>query len=234
MGTLDGIPQTKSHFYCGVMNEAISSIVLAHKTDAEAERQIADGDNSCGPMDLKSSAGVLSRYSFFTALAAFEAGGNALLEGIRGVSSSLVDELDRLSTPTKYELFALCNGTPLDRSVDHFAKMMQIVRLRNAFVHPKDVSIDLIAEADGSYSVKQRTVGNRTYPPALEFLELRHSLDIVGDILRFVSWVLFDTCSLAIADGADILNRKFRSHSGDVFFANETFGYDIRSFGISA
>jgi hypothetical protein len=224
-------PSIGAQYYSSLMVEAIGAIVTAHNLANIAERIAADND-SYEVNELRVSAGMYGRYAAFTALFAFEAGGNSLLANLRGARKALIEDFDDLKTLLKYELFALVNATPLDRSIDHYGNMVQIIRLRNSWVHPRLKQVKVVTDAVGGYRVDEAVVGCRSYPAALEFIEPRHAIDLVRDILRFISWVVFDSCGYSVSSGADLLSQGQLQKTDSVYFAHESLGFDVRTFGI--
>src|SRR4051812_41392783 len=75
------------HYYCGMMLEAIDSVMHAHRLQDEAKR--VNGGNSLPEGELLQTAGINARYGFLTACFAAEAGANALLKSLPNISDAL-------------------------------------------------------------------------------------------------------------------------------------------------
>src|SRR5262249_46461369 len=157
---------------------------------------------------------------------AVECGANALLESAPGVGKSLYEDLEKLGTLNKFELFALLRGNPLDRGCDIFGKMKEVWKLRNDFFHPKAKELEFVPGQPDRFV--ERSIGNRNYPTALDALEYVHAVALVGDILRFVSWVLFDVCRFSVTDGGRRISRGITESTGLLVRARDQLGYDIR------
>jgi len=219
--TKKNVAEVETHYYCGIMLEAVTAAVAAHDWVAQAA---AEGDTASG-YECHQNSGILARYAFMTACIAAEAGANALLEAAPSVRSSLYRDLEKLQTLNKYEVYALVNGTPLDRGSEAYRRMKIVLQRRNAFFHPKRVRMPLNAFERGHN-------GGGAGPLALDVLGPDAALPMVADILHFVAWVVCDTCGHAVRDGASKLSRGIQLTTVDLCRANEELGFDVRSFGI--
>jgi hypothetical protein len=220
-----------AHYYCGMMLEAVDSIMHAHRLEVEAKR-IQDED-SLAYYDLMSSAGIHGRYGFLTACFAAEAGANALLESLPQIGKSLAEDLEKLKTINKFEVFALVLGKPLDRGNDLYKRMLQTIRLRNDFFHPKETKVEFAsARETAGPQIIERPSGSRSYPTSLDFFEPKHGIDLIRDILAFVAWAVFDTCGLSLEEGSRKLSRGIQSTTGVLMEAQDELKYDLRSFGV--
>jgi hypothetical protein len=81
--------------------------------------------------------------------------------------------------------------------------------------------------------VRERTIHGCSYPTSLDFFEPKHAVDLVRDILAFISFVVFDTCRLSIGEGSRRLSRGIQSTTAVLTIAESELRYDLRSFGIS-
>lgn len=220
-GTDESVAGVEANYYCGIMSEAVTAAVAAHDWIAQAT---AEGDTASGH-ECQQNSGILARYAFMTACIAAEAGANALLETAPNVRSSLYRDLERLQTLNKYELYALVNGTPLERGAEAYRRMKIVVKGRNDLFHPKRVRVLLT-----SFGRRQR---GGVVPLALDVLGPDCALPMVADILQFVAWVVCDTCGHPVRQGASKLSRGIQVTTPDLYRASEELGFDIRSFGIS-
>jgi hypothetical protein len=187
--------------YCAHMVEAVHAIV--HASDIRQMWELHDNPGSAEWYDLAEESMMLAKYGFLLACIATEAGANSLLKNTCNLPTALYSDLEKLQTLNKFELFALVNGTPLDRGRNEYARMLQVVKLRNEFFHPKRAVITIENSPDERSA--QPLPGGRAYPSALEAVESNSAKAIVADALSFVSWVIFDTCKLKAADGARLL-----------------------------
>jgi len=67
------------------------------------------------------------------------------------------------------------------------------------------VFIDFTNDSENPYVEDKK--GDRSFPTAFEAFGVRHAESTVGDILRFVSWVVFDVCGLEVRGGTALLRR---------------------------
>ena len=115
------------------MCEAFAALRLGLDALAEAKgREEDDHVMHC----LWKSSGMQCRYAFLLAANALEAAANALLLGLDLNRSSYAD-LEKLPTLLKIETFCLAKGKALDRGNVLYARMRDVVKCRNEFVHPK-------------------------------------------------------------------------------------------------
>jgi hypothetical protein len=208
------------------MLEAVHSVMYSRQLDRLAQEE---GITAVGNEHAE-DAGINARYAFMMACIAAESGANALIEASPGVSHALYEDFEQLQVLSKYELFALIRGIPVDRGNDIYAKMAEAIKLRNKFFHPKKRFIDF--DPDRELGFVERHVGNRSYPTAFEAFGPSHAASVVRDILRFVSWIVFDTCLIDTEDGAALLSRGSRTMAGTVRAAEDELGFDVRSFGM--
>lgn len=179
---------------------------------------------------LQTDAGVQGRYTFLVGASAFEAGANALLRSLN-TSNSLYKDLEKLPTLLKYEMFCLAMGHELPRGNHLYKRVVDVVRARNTFVHPKPKTWNETAIGNAQYNDKRSTTG---YPSTFSALEPQHARQTVADILAFISWVLFDICGLSIEQGCERIGLGSLVWVADVAFAAKEFDLDIRSFGENA
>src|SRR5262245_29195615 len=158
------------------MIEAVHAVVSSHDWIEHAATDCSDDD--VAEYDCRMNAGIMARYGFLTACIAVECGANALLESAPGVGKSLYEDLEKLGTLNKFELFALLRGNPLDRGCDIFGKMKEVWKLRNDFFHPKAKELEFVPGQPDRFV--ERSIGNRNYPTALDALEYVHAVALVG------------------------------------------------------
>jgi hypothetical protein len=97
--------------------------------------QTCEEDDSQGYW-LCVDANMQCRYSFLLAANSLEAAANAMLLNL-DTTPSLYYDLEKLPTLLKFEFLCMSLGKRLDRGNDLYAKIKEVVRCRNEFVHPK-------------------------------------------------------------------------------------------------
>ena len=115
----------------------------------------------------------------------------------------------------------------IDRGDDRYAKIRQVIRCRNDFVHPKGLSVQIL----NSDKAEARLSGGREYPIAFDFIELNQVVLMIGDILRFVAWVVFDICEFSPSAGAKLINGEIKWWMSQFHDAQTLWKYDLRSLG---
>jgi len=185
--------------------------------------------------ELLLAAGMRCRYAFLLAAMVFEAAGNALLLGLDS-SRSLYEDLERLQTLLKFELVCLAHGKKFDRSNALYARVLDVVKCRNEFVHPKPrkAALQVTPDRFDDLEIIVSKTKVRGYPTAFTLFQPAHARAAIGDILAFVSWVVFDVCGLTLEDGSMQLGLGSRGYTGDVTLLAHEYGFDVRSFGPEA
>jgi hypothetical protein len=131
----------------------------------------------------------------------------------------------------------LAHGKKLDRSNAHYARVLDVVKCRNQFVHPKPRKVAFRSVTQDRFDDPEITVSKtkvRGYPTAFTLFEPAHARVAIGDILAFVSWVVFDVCDLTLEDGSMQLGLGSTGCTGDVTLLSHEYGFDVRSFGPEA
>ena len=210
------------------MCEAISALRSGLAYQHEAENR-EDDDLEGGW--LYRNSGILCRYAFLLASNALEAAANALLIGLE-ISHSLYEDFEKLPTLLKFEVVCIAHGKKFDRSNSLYGRMKEIVQCRNEFVHPKPRKTTIEPTLDGlDTEIKVKKTKTMGYPTSFSLFEVKHALDAIGDILRFVAWVTFDILELNIKDGSMCLGYDSMMSTGDVILLAEEYGFDARTFG---
>jgi hypothetical protein len=220
-------PKIEAHIYCALMLEAVIAAVSSYDLHQHAK----DEKNADIKEDYERSSGIHARYAFQTACIATEAGANTLLEATANMSKSLYSDMEKLKTLNKYEVYALVNGTPLDRGSKIYEMMKSVISRRNNFIHPKRVQVPVWDVVNMNVEIAKGAAVCEV--PALDFLGPHNAIPMVAAILRFLSWVVCDMCGHTVQEGADRLSRRYRVNDDSLFIANEDLGYDIRSFGVT-
>lgn len=176
-------------------------------------------------------AGMQCRYAFLLAANALESAANALLLGLK-TSNALYTDLEKLPTLLKFEIVCIALGKKLDRGNDLYAKIKEVVKCRNEFVHPKPKKATGSLTSDGKdVEINVARTKSRDYPTYFSIFEPKHARQAVGDILSFLAWVVFDTCEYSIKDGAMRLGYESFGSSGSVILLADEYGFDTRTFG---
>jgi len=179
---------------------------------------------------IYAEAGMQCRYSFLLAANALESAANALLLGLE-TSRALYDDFEKLPTLLKFELFCIASGKKLDRGNDLYSKIKEVVQCRNEFVHPKPRKAKGKLTADnGDVEIVVKRTKSLNYPTYFSLLEPTHAIQAVGDILSFLSWIVFDICGYSVEKGALILGFGSCAGSGDIDILAAKYGFDTRTF----
>jgi len=152
--------------------------------------------------------------------------------GDRDTSKSLYEDLEKLPTLLKFEVVCLALGKKLDRGQNIYGRIKEVVQCRNEFVHPKP-QLSPIGRENFSEDIGvnlKRTKSSR-YPLTFEYVTAQHAKDAIGNMLEFLSWIVFDTCQIELEDGSMRLGCGSRITPGDVLLFAEEYGFDVRTFG---
>lgn len=226
-----GIP---AHYFSGFMQEVFSSLLLAKRLMSMPD-ETHNGTDGVLEREATATIGFHVRHAFLVCVTALEAAANGLIASISDNRKSIIEDLEKLATVTKFEIFAIAHGKHIERSSDKFEKIKKWIKCRNDFVHPKPCRVDITIRDDGhEFDIKVKKCGNRDYPLAFDFIEFRHSVWFAEDLLSFVAWVVFDTCGFSIKDGAQLIGANTVFHSADAFKVRHEFGFDTRSVGIDS
>ncbi len=180
---------------------------------------------------MYSEAKMQCRFAFLLASNALEAAANALILSLE-TDNALYDDIEKVKTILKFEMFCMVKGVSLDRGNVLYARAKDIIRCRNEFVHPKprNVLARLTSDESDIELVIKKTKA-RNYPEYFSMFEPRHSVQAIGDILSFLSWIIFDVCQYGIDEGALVLGFGQRISSSSVYFLAQEYGFDVRTFG---
>ena len=168
-------------------------------------------------------AGMRCRYSFLLAA-------NALLLSLE-TNRALYDDFEKLPTLLKFEVVCMALGKKLDRGNNLYSKIKEIVKCRNEFVHPKPRRANGRLAQDGKdFEIVVARTKSCDYPTYFSLLEPKHTVNAVGDILKFLSWILFDICEYSVKEGAMLLGIGSLSKTGDITILANKYGFDTRTF----
>lgn len=219
--------------YHQYMCEALHSLRSGLESKEQADELIGQGD-TLGAYSWGVESGMRCRYAFLLAANALEAAANALLLSL-DASRGVFEAAERLETLLKFELVCMARGKRLDRGNVLFAKLTEIVRCRNQFVHPKPNKVSILPTADGAEFEpdvpKTKTSG---YPKSFGLFLPAHAQSAIGDILGFVAWVTFDILGLGLEEGSMHLGYGSCGSTADVTLLALEHGFDMRSFGEDA
>jgi len=200
---------------------------------ASFEKAEESQDDSAGRNWLYVEAGMQCRYAFLLAANALESAANALLLGLK-TSVPLYEDLERLPTLLKFEVVCMAYGKKLDRGSNLYANIKDVVKCRNEFVHPKPREAAGILTNNGKdVEINVTRTRARNYPIYFGIFEPKHARQAIGDILAFLSWVVFDICRFPIMKGTMLLGRDSYGSTGDVIILAHKYGFDTRTFGES-
>lgn len=133
------------------------------------------------------------------------------------ISKSLYNDIEKLGTPLKFELFCILNNKKFDRDNFLYAKIKDVVRCRNEFVHPKpkDVDYQINENDDIELLVTKTKTGN--YPLYISLFEPGNVKLALSDMLSFLAWIVFDICGYNLKDGSFLIRNKVVSTSADIY-----------------
>lgn len=215
--------------YYEYMSEAFDALSSGMKSLEEAEN-LEDDDGYRYWLQVRASTNC--RYAFLLAANALEAAANALLLSLEKSSTSY-SELERLPTLLKFDIFCLANGAELDRGNMLFARIKDVVKCRNEFVHPKPKRVTVVSnnnDDDIDFEILVKKTNTREFPTSFTLFEPNHSLTAIGDILAFLSWVVFDVCAKSANDGIHLIGYGSFEVTGDALTMCEDYSLDSRSF----
>jgi hypothetical protein len=190
------------------------------------------------PEDVGSdSSGIYAeincRYAFLMIANSLEAAANALLLS-RKLEKSYYEEVEKLNTLLKFQLFCSLVGQNLNKGHNYYANVKEIIACRNEFVHPKPQRVIYEIEENTSnliFNIKRTKI--REYPHYFNEIRPKHSLIALKDTLGFLSWICFDICKFKIEEGAMILGVNSYSSTGeiDIIASEYNLTFDTRTFG---
>lgn len=216
------------NYFTEFMCESIRAFQLSDELLEESKSVLAENDVL--KSDLISSAGYHARYAFLTSSNALEAAANSLLLGMK-IEKSLYDDLEKLGTILKFELFCALNAKLIDRSNNLYARIKDVIKCRNEFVHPKPQHVEVIESLNGGLDFSVKRTKTSDYPLYISLFETKHAKRAISDILSFISWIVFDICKYELTEGAFLIGNNAISISGDVEIAAQKHGFDLRPFG---
>lgn len=147
-------------------------------------------------------AEIFCRYSFLMIANSLEAAANALLLSL-DLDKLIYEKLERKKTLDKFKLFCDYSGRSLDQGDVKYARVNDVIKCRNEFVHPKPQIANYTVDSTTfyvHYNIKKTK--SRTYPLYFSEIKSENVLTALQDTLAFLSWVCFDICQLNIQEGA--------------------------------
>ncbi len=225
---MDNKPHIKINTYHEYMGDACTALSSSLRILKEAE---SIKDDTAYRESLYLRSGELGRYAFLLAVNSLEAAANALILSLN-TSQALYKDFEKLSTLLKFELFCFYCGEKLNRGNDLYSKIREVVKCRNKFVHPKPKKVTGKLTSNGSdVEIDIKRTNSRNFPVYFSLFEPKHTIQAVGDIMKFLSWIVFDICKYSIKEGSMILGYGSISGNEDVFILANKYGFDIRTFG---
>lgn len=217
--------------YHEYINEAILALRNGlHIYNHDIEENILElGDHPIIPID-----GVLfCRYAFLMISNSIEAAANALIFTLQK-DKSLYNELERMNTLAKFEIFCEFLGKTIPKGDVRYMRLNEIIKCRNEFVHPKPRIVGYSVDDNTSeltFDVKKTS--DRQYPYYFADIYPKHVITALDDTLNFISWVCFDICKFDIIDGSLRLGINSYGSCGDIIMLEGLYNlrFDKRSFG---
>jgi len=187
----------------------------------------------CGSDNSMIIAEIFCRYSFLMIANSLEAAANALLLSLK-LDKKFYVELERTPTIVKFKLFCRFMGKDLNQGNVKIAKVKEIIKCRDEFVHPKPRKVRFTYTdytSDIKYYIK--ITKNRKYPTYFNEIKPSHVLVALEDTLAFLSWICFDICKLDIKDGALRLGMGSYGSTADIDIIGAEYNikFDKRTFG---
>ena len=211
--------------------EAINTLFIGLQY-YECAKLVPRDVGSDSSMDL---ANMHIRYSFLMICNSIEAAANALLKSI-GLNKYYYEELERLKTLLKFQIFCDFNGKRLDQGDVKYARIKDIVLCRNEFVHPKPRKVNVsFSSGDSEVTYEVTHTKERNYPLYIKLIEPLQVIDALEDTLAFISWICFDVCSLELKKGAMMLGLDSIQSQAAILEIGEMYSksFDRRTFGIN-
>lgn len=174
-----------------------------------------------------------TRYSFIMISNSIEAAANAFLISLN-FNKEYYEELERLNTLLKFQIFCDLNGKRLNQEDVKYARIKEIINCRNEFVHPKP-KINVNSTSDDSAIIYDfKKTKTRNYPLYFIMINPYQVIDALEDTLTFISWICFDICKFGIKEGAMKLGLDSTESRAEILDIGELYSrsFDRRSFGV--
>lgn len=178
-------------------------------------------------------AEINCRYSFLMFANSIEAAANSLILSLKR-DNNFYEEIERLGTLLKFQIYCEVLGKGFDRSSVNYARLKELISCRNDFVHPKPRMVEYELKESFGVEYKIKRSSSRSYPSYFSEINSEHAIFALQDTLNFMSWICFDTCGFDIREGAFKLGFNSFGSSGDLDILEEELGlmFDKRSLGI--
>ncbi|MFN8358772.1 MAG: hypothetical protein U0264_02555 [Candidatus Kapaibacterium sp.] len=221
--------QTPISTYHEYILEAISALRFGLSYYKQALQVPAD----VGSDPSMHHAELFCRYSFLMISNSLEAAANTLLLSLKFEKVSY-DELEKLGTIAKFQLYCELTKKKLNRSDVRLSRVKDIITCRNEFVHPKPKVVNFRIDKDSSEIVFDiKRTNTRNYPKYFIELKPLQVLTALDDTLNFISWVCFDICQFDIVDGSFLLGLGTNTQNADldIIGYEHKIKFDQRTFG---
>lgn len=185
-----------------------------------------------------------SRASIISSALIIESCANCLIKTL-DISLKLKDELDKLPVIAKFETFLRLNGkSTFDRGNNKVEKIVELIKLRNEFVHPKVTNIKTEigqpSNDDGQYySIPMELTGEEWkalgIPKKGLFWFEDNSLTVLKAVTEFVTYYFFELLELTKQDIQKMLISRveFADVVSPMLFEDfETEIMDAMEFGL--
>ena len=217
--------------YHDYLCESLSSFTQAIKE----LKQIPKSIDSIHRSQLESAVKMRYKYSFLMIANSLEAAANALLLSLN-FKPQQYDDIEKLSTMLKFELFCKFKSCDLERGNTKYSRIKELIKARNEFVHPKPKRIPytLNSQTDQIEYKAEYTKGDR-YPLYLYNFEDKHVINAVSDVLEYIGWICFDICKFDILNGALLLGLNSIGHNSDIYYLEQEYNcsFDKRSMAVT-
>ena len=228
------IPLAMRDFAILTYHDYLSESVGSFTQGIKELKQIPESIDGNDRYYLEQAVKMRYKYSFLMIANSLEAAANALLSSLH-FKAPQYDDIEKLSTMLKFELFCKFKSSDLERGNAKYGQIKQLITARNEFVHPKPKRIPYSINDqtnDIEYNV-QYTKGHR-YPLYLYNFEDKHVVNALHDVLDFIGWICFDICKLSIKDGSLLLGLNSVGHNSDIYYIEREYDckFDKRSMSV--
>ena len=184
-----------------------------------------------------------ARSSIISSALVIESCANCLLKSL-DISSKLAGDLDKLTVIAKFETYLRFNNVvTFDRGNNKVEKIVELIKLRNEFVHPKVVSIKTeigqMEDIGEQYSLPMELTGEQwkglIIPKRGLFWSADSSLKVLKSVADFMYYLFFEILELPDEDVQHVLMSRFEFSNiimPTVFDVFETEIISAKEFGV--
>ncbi|MEI8606292.1 hypothetical protein [Pseudoalteromonas sp. B160] len=184
-----------------------------------------------------------ARSSIISSALVIESCANCLLNSL-DISSKLGGDIDKLTVLAKFETYLRFNNVAtFDRGNNKVEKIVELIKLRNEFVHPKVASIKTeigqMEDIGEQYSLLMELTGDQwkglIIPKRGLFWSADSSLKVLKAVSEFIDYLFFELLELSDQDVQNVLMSRLEFSSiimPTVFDVFKTEITSVKEFGI--